>query len=105
MSDLLAAVAAIVGGLFFVASAVGLLRFPDFFTRLHAPTKAATLGMLLIAGASMLADGADSSTRIEDGLLVVFLMVTLPVSAQMLARAALKRGETQAAQTRGAPPQ
>ena len=104
MNDLLAAVASIVGALFFVASPVGLLRFPDFFTRLHAPTKAATLGMLLIACASMFSDGADASTRVEDGLLVVFLMVTMPVSAQVLAKAALKRGEKQDERTRGTPP-
>ncbi|MFW5741394.1 MAG: monovalent cation/H(+) antiporter subunit G [Myxococcota bacterium] len=96
MSEVLAtiaAVAAVGGALFFVASAIGLLRFPDFYTRLHAPTKAATLGVLLIVVSTLLLNERPPAMWIEDGLLVVFLMLTMPVSAQMLARAALKRGE------------
>ena len=36
------------GALFFLISAIGLLRLPDFFCRVHAPTKAATLGVMLL---------------------------------------------------------
>ena len=45
----MAACCALVGSLFFFASAVGLLRLPDFYTRIHAPTKAATMGILFVA--------------------------------------------------------
>ena len=44
MADLLA----LAGALFFLISAIGLLRLPDFFCRIHAPTKAATLGVMLL---------------------------------------------------------
>lgn len=104
MSEVMAGVVAVIGALLFVASAVGLLRFPDFFTRLHAPTKAATLGVMLLAAGSLLHHGPDPSRLIEDALLVVFLMLTMPVSAQMLSKAALKRDEPRAKNTKGTPP-
>ena len=53
MSDgvlpLAGALLSLAGSLFFLTAAVGLLRLPDFYTRAHAPTKAATLGLLLCA--------------------------------------------------------
>lgn len=104
MSEFLAGGAAILGALLFLASAVGLLRFPDFFTRLHAPTKAATLGVMLIALASVLWEDSHHSTRVKDALLVAFLIVTMPVSAQVLSKAALRRKERQSERTRGTPP-
>jgi len=104
MIDVIVGVLSVSGALLFVASAVGLIRLPDFYTRLHAPTKAATLGILLLAGASILRGGDNGSTWILDALLVAFLMLTMPVSAQMLAKAALRRGEAQAPRTRGEPP-
>ena len=43
--DLIGALLSLVGSLFFLTAAIGLLRLPDFYTRAHAPTKAATLGL------------------------------------------------------------
>ena len=45
--SLAGALLSLAGALFFLAAGVGLLRLPDFYTRAHAPTKAATLGLLL----------------------------------------------------------
>ncbi len=95
MSDLpvwiqiVAALLLVVGGVFALVGAVGLLRFPDFFMRLHAPTKATTLGV----GGVLLASMGLSWTRGEVGLhellITLFLFVTAPVSANLLSLAAL----------------
>ena len=80
----------LVGSAFTLVGAIGLVRLPDFFMRLHAPTKATTLGvggMLLASMAHFLALGAPS---VHELLITLFLFVTAPVSAYMLARAGLK---------------
>lgn len=78
----------LIGGLlFFVAGSVGLLRFPDTVSRLHALTKADTLGLgLVIAGLSLRAD-----TVWEVGQMLVIWLLLLASSAtacQLLARQA-----------------
>ncbi len=91
---------AIAGALFFLISAVGLLRLPDFFCRIHAPTKAATLGVLLLglSGVSRsLAQG--DLVWLEDLAIILFLFLTIPVSSQVLARSARKRGVEQVTAT------
>ncbi len=79
----------IVGGVFVLVGAIGLLRFPDFFMRMHAPTKASTLGV----GGVLLASLVVAWTRGEFGLnlllITLFLFVTAPVSANLMAQAAL----------------
>jgi multicomponent K+:H+ antiporter subunit G len=79
----------VVGGVFALVGAVGLLRFPDFFMRLHAPTKATTLGV----GGVLLASLVVGWTRGEFGLnlllITLFMFVTAPVSANLMAQAAL----------------
>jgi len=92
LSAWLTAVLLLGGMFFFVAGTVGLLRFPDFFTRLHAVTKADNLGLgLVVAG---LAIQADSWTTVVK-LFLVWLLV-LGASATvcfLVARAALRHGE------------
>lgn len=79
----------VIGGVFTLVGAIGMLRFPDFFMRLHAPTKATTLGV----GGVLLASLAMNWTRGEFGvhelLITLFLFVTAPVSANLMAKAAL----------------
>ena len=102
---LIAAVAAFVGSLFFLAGAVGFLRLPDFYTRLHAPTKAASLGIPLMAFASMLVHlGAGLDVWIEDGLIILFVFLANPVSAQILVWAAAARKIPSSSDTTGQPP-
>lgn len=92
--ELAAAAASLAGAFFYLASAVGLVRFPDFFCRVHAPTKAATLGITFLAGASALRSFARrDAVWVEDLLIIVFLWITIPVSSQILMRAAARRGE------------
>ena len=76
-------------GLFFVASAVlGTLRFPDVFTRMHAITKAGTLGVGLMLASAAVFFIDDVSLVTRAAAVLVFTLITAPVSAQMIGRAA-----------------
>ncbi|MDP2238862.1 MAG: Na+/H+ antiporter subunit G [Burkholderiales bacterium] len=78
-----------VGSFFMLVGAIGLARLPDFFMRLHAPTKATTLGVGSMLLASMLYSLQDGPS-LHELLIVLFLFLTAPVSAHLLAQAALK---------------
>ena len=94
MVELLADVLALAGAIFFLISAIGLLRLPDFFCRIHAPTKAATLGVMLLSlGAIVRSLAQGNLIWLEDLAILVFVFLTIPVSSQVLARAALNREE------------
>lgn len=100
-----AAVATVAGAFFFLASAIGLARLPDLYSRLHAPTKAATLGLaLLVVGSATVQRTGDASDIAEDLLLILFVLLTIPVSSQLLARAAICQGTPSDRRTRGVPP-
>lgn len=86
----LVALMLLIGSFFTLVGAIGLVRLPDFFMRLHAPTKATTLGvggMLLASIAYSISHGVS----LHELLITLFLFVTAPVSASLLARAALRR--------------
>lgn len=90
MAEILVTAFLLIGSFFVLVGAIGLVRLPDFFMRLHAPTKATTLGvggMLLASMTHFLALGTPS---VHELLITLFLFVTAPVSAYMLARAGLK---------------
>lgn len=108
MSDgipaLTGAVLSLLGALLFLAAVIGLLRLPDFYTRAHAPTKAATLGLLLTAlGSIGLHVDRAAAFVLEDLLLILFVLLTVPVSTQMLIRGAAARGIPQSSNTLGTP--
>lgn len=77
------------GGAFTLIGAIGLVRFRDFFMRLHAPTKASTLGVGGVLLASMLWHWGQGTWAARELLITLFLFVTAPVSANLLAQAAL----------------
>lgn len=91
MSDLLIAVLLTVGTLFAVIAAVGILRMPDFYMRISATTKASTLGVTFILGATALYfnDAAVSGKIIA---IIAFIVLTTPVAAHMIGRAAHRSG-------------
>lgn len=91
MSDLLTAVLLTVGTLFTVIAAVGILRMPDFYMRISASTKASTLGATFILGATALyfRDAAVSGKII---VIIAFIILTTPVAAHMIGRAAHRSG-------------
>ena len=85
-------IALLIGGAgFFIAGTVGLLRFPDIYTRLHALTKADNLGLGLIAAGLALAGG---SWVVAGKLLVIWLLVLVGSASgcHLIARTALQRG-------------
>ena len=83
----------VVGGAFALIGAIGLVRFRDFYMRLHAPTKATTLGVGGVLLAAMAAGAAQGRWSVAELLIALFIFVTAPVSANLLAQAALHRRE------------
>ena len=79
----------VAGGLFTLVGAIGLVRFRDFFMRLHAPTKASTLGVGGVLVASMLWHWGLGAWAGRELLITLFVFVTAPVSANLMAQAAL----------------
>jgi len=76
-------------GFAFVGS-LGLAKLSDFFSRLHGPTKAATLGVGGALLASMIQFGVrDGAVSLHEVLIAVFVFLTAPVSGHLLAKAAL----------------
>lgn len=94
MSEILVKIFALVGSLAVLIAAVGLARFPDFFTRTHAATKASAFGIgcLLVAVCVALPSW---NVVAKSVFAVVALFLTLPVASQALASAARDRGETE----------
>jgi multicomponent K+:H+ antiporter subunit G len=87
--EALAAVLLLVGSFFLLVGAIGLVRLPDFFMRMHAPTKASTLGIGSFLLASMLLAADQGRAGFAELLITLFVFVTAPVSANMMAQAAL----------------
>lgn len=82
----------LLGGAFFTgAAAIGLVRLPDLFTRMHAASKAGAVGagLLLIAAGCHSGDLAVTARAVAG---FFFLILTSPVSAHLLARAAIIAG-------------
>lgn len=80
----------IVGGVFGVVGSWGLVRFPDPMTRLHGPTKAATLGVGAVLGASMAAMYCrDGVVSLHELLVALFLFITSPLTGLFIAKAHL----------------
>lgn len=89
--DIFTIVAVAAGAFFFLAGTVGLLRFPDTFTRLHALTKADNLGLgLVVIGLLPQMDGVMAGLK----LILVWLMVLLASAtvSQLIARAVRRGG-------------
>jgi multicomponent Na+:H+ antiporter subunit G len=88
--NLLSIVAIVAGAIFFLAGTLGLLRFPDTMTRLHALTKADNLGLgLVVLGLLPHVDGVVTGLK----LVVVWLLVLLTgaCAGQLIARAVRRR--------------
>lgn len=88
----LAAAAVLTGAVFGLLAAIGIVRLPDLYTRLHAASKAGVVGagLILIAVAMISTDGAVILRAI---LGIIFLLLSTPIAAHLLARAAYKAGE------------
>ena len=79
------------GGFFLVVGAVGLLRFPDVFTRMHATSVSETLGTyLLLLGLCLQGGGWQVIAKLL--LILLFMFITAPTATHALAKAALSDG-------------
>ena len=91
LSDYISSLLLITGGFFFLAGTLGLLRFPDVYTRLHALTKADNVGLgLMVIGLSVQAE----SWFVVGKLLLIWLLVLFAGAgvAHLVASGALQRG-------------
>ena len=90
----------IVGAIFLLVGSIGLYRLPDFYMRLHGPTKASTLGIGAILMASIVFFSfKESDISIKEFLITLFIFLSAPITANMLSKAALHvrrkpRGDT-----------
>lgn len=91
MSDFITGVLLLSGAFFVLVAALGLVRMPDVYIRMHAATKAGTLGATLVLAATAL-HGADFGVTARAVAAIVFLFITAPVAAHLIGRAAYLGG-------------
>lgn len=91
LQNYLAGILIVIGAAFTLVASIGILRLPDVYSRMHSASKVGTLGSgtMLIALAVIAADVA-TTTRALAG--VVFFLLTAPISAHLLAKAAYSVG-------------
>jgi len=88
--ELIISVFLILGGLFVLVGSIGLLRLQDFYVRLHAPTKATTLGLgCFLIGSMVYMYHTRGTFSINELLITLFLVITAPVTAHILAKVAM----------------
>ena len=98
IGDMLTVVLLVIGGIFCVLAAVGIVRMPDVYTRMQAASKAVTLGATsIVLAAAVHSDEADVIVRCL--LICVFLFVTVPAASHLIARAAYRAREPLAPET------
>ena len=81
----------LIGALFALVGAIGLLKFNDSMTRLHAPTKVGTLGVGAILFGSMIYFYTYGEGSIHELLIMAFLFATAPISANFIAKVVIHR--------------
>lgn len=81
----------VAGGFFVFAAGLGLYRLPDLMIRMHASTKAGTLGVGLILVAAAV-DFGDLGTVAKSIATILFLLLTAPIAAHMIGRASYRIG-------------
>lgn len=86
----LIAASIVIGSIFVFVGSFGLVRLQDLYCRLHAPTKATTLGLgALLLGSVLYFSTQQGGLSLHEVLVMVFLFLTAPASAHMVARAGL----------------
>ena len=89
--DILSWTCLLCGSLFVIIGGIGILRFPDFYTRLHAAGITDTLGAGLIL-IGLMFQGGFSLVTVKLAMILFFLLLTSPTSAHALSRSALRNG-------------
>ena len=91
MAEGISLILLLLGSLFMLLAAIGMVRMPDVLTRMHSSTKSSTLGVGLIMLGVALAF-SDFAIAVRALAIVIFMFTTTPVSAHMIARAAYLSG-------------
>ena len=90
ITEALLSLLVLAGGVFTLIGSLSLVRLKDFYTRLHGPTKATTLGVgSLLVASSIFFSLTDESVSLHEILVTLFLFITAPISAHLLAKVAL----------------
>lgn len=101
MLEILLAILIILGGFFTLVGSIGLFKLPDFYMRLHGPTKASTLGVgAILIASSVYFSGQSGAVSLHEVLVTLFLFITAPVSAHLMAKAAIHIKVKQVKRTR-----
>lgn len=91
MTEVVGSALLVAGATLMLIAALGVVRFPDLMLRMHAATKAGAMGVGLIGLATAVSfDDASAVTRAL--IMVMFIMITLPVAAHVIGRAAYFAG-------------
>lgn len=102
MSEWIASAFLVAGGFFCLIAGVGVLRLSDVFSRMHAATKAGTLGLALICVAVMIM-ATDWLHVLEALFVFLFMIASAPVGAHLIGRAAFRINQPMAPNTREDP--
>ena len=89
MNDWIAAALLVAGGFFCLVAGLGVLRFRDTYQRMHASTKAGTLGLALVCLAVMVAAETWGNV-VETAFVFFFMIATAPVGSHLIGRAAFR---------------
>jgi len=90
MIDWIVFILLILGALFILISAIGILRLPDLFMRMHATTKTNSIGITLILIATMFTF-PDYTNVLKGLLIIIFIYLTSPLGAHMIGKSGLIR--------------
>ncbi|MCU4676788.1 Na+/H+ antiporter subunit G [Catenovulum sp. 2E275] len=90
MYEWIVSILLLIGGTLILIGSIGLVKMPDFFMRLHGPTKATTLGMACLLIAAMIYFSAThTGFSFKEILISVFLLITAPISCYILIKSAI----------------
>lgn len=87
--EILVSIFLLIGAFFMLVGGIGMIRLPDLFMRLHAPTKSSTLGLGSFLIASIIFSAIYGRLGFAEVLITLFAFITAPVSANLMAQAAL----------------
>lgn len=89
LMEILVSIFLIIGAFFTVVGGIGMVKLPDLFMRLHAPTKSSTLGLGSFLIAAMIYAAFHSRLGFAELLITLLAFITAPVSANLIAQAAI----------------
>ncbi|EMN3697447.1 Na+/H+ antiporter subunit G [Acinetobacter baumannii] len=87
--EIIVSIFLVFGAFFMLVGSIGMVRLPDLFMRLHAPTKSSTLGLGSFLIASMIFFAFQGRFDFAELLITLLAFITAPVSANLIAQAAL----------------